>query len=267
MNINKINLCNNCLKQGHQFHQCKLPIVSYGIIVFRSVQDKGIQFLMIRRKDSFGYIDFIRGKYTQNNIEQLQKSINEMSNSEKERILIEPFENLWKMLWSDNNKTQYRSEELSAAKKFENIKNGVCINGINITLKNLIENSDTNWKETEWEFPKGRRNYQEKDLTCALREFEEETGINKKDISVIDNLIPFEEMYIGSNHKAYKHKYYIAYTEKECILENFQKEEVSNLEWKTIDNCLYSIRPYNLEKKSIIKNIYNLLQEYNIICI
>ena len=74
-------------------------------------------------------------------------------------------------------------------------------------------------------------------------------------------------MYIGSNHKAYKHKYYIAYTEKECILENFQKEEVSNLEWKTIDNCLYSIRPYNLEKKSIIKNIYNLLQEYNIICI
>ena len=28
-------LCNNCGKQGHLFHQCKLPITSYGIILFR----------------------------------------------------------------------------------------------------------------------------------------------------------------------------------------------------------------------------------------
>ena len=26
--------CNNCGKQGHQYHQCKLPITSYGIICF-----------------------------------------------------------------------------------------------------------------------------------------------------------------------------------------------------------------------------------------
>ena len=30
------NTCNNCGKQGHSFHQCKLPITSYGVIVFRS---------------------------------------------------------------------------------------------------------------------------------------------------------------------------------------------------------------------------------------
>ena len=60
-------ICNNCGKQGHQFHQCKLPITSYGIILFRS-STNGIEFLMLRRKNSFGYIDFIRGKYVQNNI-------------------------------------------------------------------------------------------------------------------------------------------------------------------------------------------------------
>ena len=38
------NICNNCGKQGHMFNQCKLPIISYGIIVFRSSQE-GIQFI------------------------------------------------------------------------------------------------------------------------------------------------------------------------------------------------------------------------------
>ncbi len=71
MSKNMNILCNNCGKQGHLFHQCKIPITSYGVIVFRS-SDKGIQFLMIRRKDSFGYIGFLRGKYIQHNAEQLQ---------------------------------------------------------------------------------------------------------------------------------------------------------------------------------------------------
>jgi hypothetical protein len=79
-------LCNNCGKNGHLFHQCKLPITSYGIILSRS-SGEGLQFLMIRRKDSFGYIDFIRGKYSPYNIDQVQNCINEMSIQEKERIL------------------------------------------------------------------------------------------------------------------------------------------------------------------------------------
>ncbi len=36
MNKNN-NACNNCGKQGHSFHQCKLPITSYGIIAFRDI--------------------------------------------------------------------------------------------------------------------------------------------------------------------------------------------------------------------------------------
>ena len=54
-------------------------------------------------------------------------------------------------------------------------------------LKSLIEKSITRWSETEWGFPKGRRNFQEKDLDCALREFEEETGMNK------DNMVIFRK--------------------------------------------------------------------------
>jgi 8-oxo-dGTP pyrophosphatase MutT (NUDIX family) len=263
MNKN-ISTCNNCGKQGHSFHQCKLPITSYGIIVFRS-SSVGAQFLMIRRKDSFGYIDFIRGKYSPYNIYQIQNIVNEMSIKEKEQIITLTFEQLWSDMWSETVNLQYKNEELISSKKMESIMNGIVINGEKINLKNIVDNSPTKWLETEWEFPKGRRNNKEKDLECALREFEEETGINSSKLIIVENILPFEEIFIGTNHKSYKNKYFLAYmNETDDILNSFQTTEVSKIEWKTIDECLESIRPYNLEKKELIKNINKVLQEYRL---
>ena len=257
------NICNNCGKPGHLFHQCKLPIISYGIIAFR-YNNGEFQYLMICRKDSFGYIDFIRGKYSPYNIKQLLTTINEMSLEEKERILELPFDILWSKMWGEMN-TQYKSEETSSKKKFELLKEGIYVDDMLYTLKDLIEMSNSSWKETEWEFPKGRRNPKEKDLECALREFEEETGISKNKLKVIENILPFEETFFGSNHKSYKHKYFLAMIDNnEDYLHNFQVSEVSNLQWKTIDECLNSIRPYHLEKKNLINNINKVLQEYRL---
>ena len=259
-----INLCNNCGKQGHLFHQCKLPITSYGIILFRKIKDE-IQYLMIRRKDSFGYIDFMRGKYSPYNIFQIQKIVDEMSILEKTRILADPFEQLWIQMWGETTNVQYKNEELSSSKKMELIRNGVTTNDEIVTLQSIVENSKTQWNETEWEFPKGRRNNKEKDLECALREFEEETGISKNKISVVENILPFEEIFIGTNHKSYKHKYFLAYMEEEMEdLEHYQVTEVSKIEWKTIDKCVESIRPYNLEKMKLITNINKVLEEYRL---
>jgi 8-oxo-dGTP pyrophosphatase MutT (NUDIX family) len=265
--MSKNNVCNNCGKQGHQFHQCKLPITSYGIILCRS-SSKGIQYLMLRRKDSFGYIDFIRGKYMHNNLEHLQTMFNEMSILERENIKNFDFDTLWKKMWGDTYlNSQYKGEELSSQKKFEMLKAGVPMGPNNelVTLDIIIDNCTTKWKETEWEFPKGRRNFQEKDLDCAIREFEEETGLSKKDIKIIENIMPFEEIFLGSNHKSYKHKYFLAYTDNTIDdLQNYQQTEVSKLDWKTLDECLNDIRSYNLEKKQLIININKVLQEYRL---
>ena len=265
--MSKNNICNNCGKQGHQFHQCKLPITSYGIILCRPTE-KGFQYLMLRRKDSFGYIDFIRGKYVQHNIEQIQHIFNEMSILERNRILEYDFDTLWEMMWgSIYVGNQFKNEEVASRKKFDMLKQGFPSGNHDeiVYLKTIISNSTTNWIETEWEFPKGRRNYQEKDLDCAMREFEEETGILQKDIIIVENVMPFEEIFLGSNHKSYKHKYFLAYTLKEVdILKNYQQSEVSKLEWKTLEDCLVSIRPYNLEKKQLIQNINTFLQEYQL---
>ena len=58
------NYCNNCGKTGHVFHQCKVPITSIGVIAFRINDNNDIEYLLIRRKDTLGFIDFLRGKYS-----------------------------------------------------------------------------------------------------------------------------------------------------------------------------------------------------------
>jgi 8-oxo-dGTP pyrophosphatase MutT (NUDIX family) len=267
MNKN-MNICNNCGKQGHILYNCKLPIISFGIVAFK-YNSEGLHFLMIRRKDSFGYIDFIRGKYSTYNLSQVLNTIDEMSLEEKNRIISLPFETLWKNMWGDITTAQYKAEENASMKKMEIIQAGVNINDEFINLEQIVKNSSTNWNETEWEFPKGRRNYKEKDLDCALREFEEETGIAASRLSIIENVLPFEETFIGTNHKSYKHKYFLAYlndnkSNENDVLNGFQITEVSKLEWKTIDKCLESIRPYSLEKKNLIININKVLEEYRL---
>jgi 8-oxo-dGTP pyrophosphatase MutT (NUDIX family) len=261
--MNKSFLCNNCSKIGHLLHQCKLPIISCGIILTQIVEGQ-LYFLMIRRKDSFGYIDFIRGKYNVNNIYQVQKKINEMSIVEKDNLLKYSFDDLWKNMWGKTTvNSLYKNEANHSSIKFELLTNGVLFNGETYCLNDLIKNSTTNWKETEWEFPKGRKNYQEKDIDCALRECVEETGIEQENIHLIDNIIPYEELFIGSNHKFYKHKYFIAvYKPENNDITNlstdhfqFQRTEVSKLEWKTFDECIQSIRPYHLEKKIVLQKI------------
>ena len=244
----------------------KLPIVSYGIIVYTKINGE-TKYLMMRRKDSVGYIDLIRGKYILYFKNYLQNIINVMTNEEKEKLLKEDFKDLWNIMWGKNSSIQYRNEEKNAEKKLECLKLGINTNHCYFNLESLIDNSKTNWEENEWGFPKGRKNYQEKDLYCALREFEEETGIPKNKINIVTNLFPLEEIFIGSNFKCYKHKYYLAYFKHENInLNNFQKSEVSKLEWKTKEECLNSIREYQYEKKEILDKVENILKNTHIIC-
>jgi 8-oxo-dGTP pyrophosphatase MutT (NUDIX family) len=243
--MKEYNFCNNCGKHGHLFHQCKNPITSIGIIVFNNSDE--LKYLMIRRKDSLGYVDFMRGKYPLFNKRYLLNIINEMTVNEKKKLLTKDFDQLWNELWGDHIGIQYRGEEKISREKFNSLKVGIKLPSNEYNLESLINECENNWNEPEWGFPKGRRNFQEKDLTCALREFEEETGCNKNSLKIIYNILPIEELFTGSNYKSYKHKYFIAFMDKEeNNLKNFQKTEVSKIEWKTYSECINEIRPYNI---------------------
>lgn len=259
------NFCNNCGKLGHLYGQCSKPITSTGIILFNKIKNKK-KYLLICRKDSLGYVEFLRGKYPLYNQNYIQNIINEMTISEKEKILNFDFSKLWKELWGDFYGSQYKSEERNAKEKFKQLKEGILLfDDSFFSLSTLIENSTTDWQEPEWGFPKGRRNYQESDIQCALREFSEETGISKLNLKIIKNIMPFDEIFTGSNFKSYRHRYFLAYTKSTHIKSKIQQSEVSKINWLTLDECLQKIRPYNLERKQLIQNTEKVLNKYSLI--
>jgi 8-oxo-dGTP pyrophosphatase MutT (NUDIX family) len=239
--------CNNCGKYGHILNQCKMPITSNGVVVFRiNPKTKKREYLMIRRKDTLGYMDFMRGKFPIYQKNYIMNMLMQMTVDEK-------------------NKIRLRIKDGSMKEKIQILVNGVVSHSDKYDLCTLLDESDNYgiWTEPEWGFPKGRRNSQEKDYECALREFSEETGYPISILNNIRNIVPFDEIFIGSNYKSYRHKYYLMYMsyKDSLCMKSFQKSEVSSMEWKTLDECMNSIRSYNLEKKKILNNIDYCLEK------
>jgi 8-oxo-dGTP pyrophosphatase MutT (NUDIX family) len=349
--------CNNCGKYGHMSYQCNTPITSIGIIAFRNSPYKDShkpkrEYLLIRRKDTLGYIDFIRGKYSVYNKQYILNMFKQMSNEERQRILKYAKEEntqdygfkLWQQLWTNeplsitpfsqyqaysSHKTENKyfkaTEEKTSKDKFTILANG---RGMGkgrhpFHLQTLVDECkqfpEWSWDEPEWGFPKGRRDTEESDWVCALREFKEETGqppdqqqrfssdssnvpilnpppgllhpsrvqttepptptpkyslrpqipnvsveipIPEQKIKPIANLFPFEENFMGSNYKPYKHKYYLMQMDYDDSDITFRSTEVSKVAWKTYEECMEIFRFYNVEKKQMLSKIHFMLENF-----
>ena len=252
MNKYRKQTCNNCGMCGHLFYNCKKPIMSFGIICYRIINNE-IQYLMIRRKDSLGYVDFLRGKYNQNNDFHLGNIIREMTVDELENIKIYSYSELWDKLWNKKNEKYDRKNY----EKFNYVKDNKI---------ELFDNNNQNWSEPEWGFPKGRRNNRENDFDCSMREFEEETGFSKSDLIILKNVGYFEETFTGSNLKSYKHKYYLCKMNHEkSYNNNYQKSEIGDMKWFSFEECIMKIRNYNIEKKNMLIKINTILNNRHIV--
>ena len=267
-NKNKNIYCGNCGKQGHMYKECRQPIISLGIILFR--MNKGVrEYLLIMRKDTLGYVELIRGNYPINDISYLQNIIEEMTVTEKNKILNNSFEHLWNDLWVENEekKMKYRNEFYKSMVNFKKLSEGFQISDDHIKLSDLIDESHSQWDEPEWGFPKGRRNLREKDLNCALREFEEETDISKHEIDVKEEIKPFTEEFVGSNNKIYKHIYFIAEMKdiKKPLVnqdKTIQMIEIGDIKWFNKDDALKKIRQYDIAKKNVLQEVDYFLDNY-----
>ena len=263
--------CCNCGKLGHVLRNCLEPIISLGIVLYyRDVST--LKFLMIRRKFSLGFMDFILGKYSINNLEYIYRIFNEMTIHEKVRIMSETFDQLWfsvdynrldleDVYLTDDLRKKIESEYLVSKKKFLLIKNGY-INKHNqyINLYQVIKNSRYNWLEQEWEFPKGKRKMNESNLDAAIREFSEETNFPEDNLDIVLTDQPIIEKYFGSNNKKYKHIYFVGRANKYIDyntrqLTPHQNIEISNIRWMTYGEAMRAIRPYQIEKKMALTQV------------
>lgn len=283
----KTIFCTNCGTYGHYLKSCISPITSYGCIIIKLPKGfdqakellkndnsisgfesyiKNIQYLMIQRRDSLGYIEIIRGKYKLNNKEYIQYHIDTMTNQEHTKLLTLSFDELWNGLWGTPKEQSqaYKNDKESAKQKFELLRAG---DTDTPPLEYFINSSQKKYDVPEWGFPKGRRDSGETDLQCALRELREETGVQEKDVIFIRNLDSISETFFGSNHVHYCHKYFMFLynSDKELSYDklNFHMvQEIGDLGWFSLEECLNKIRPENIEKKEVLLRASSLLRNY-----
>lgn len=262
MNKQKKIYCVNCGKKNHIYRDCTYPIVSYGIILFKLIKNTNIETLLIQRKDSLSYVEFLRGKYELDKpYSKLIILIQNMTQQELNIINKESFDILWVNLWGTESQDKqyfkkFQKEYHISKKKFDIIKE-------NNLLINLSKKYKSKYKETEFGIPKGRRNNNESDLQCAMREFSEETDIDCSEINILD-CNPLKERFIGTNSIRYEHVYYLAYTNKDIKLKinknNLEQiTEIKNIGWYNLNNSLKKFRSYESERKELLKIAFNLI--------
>jgi 8-oxo-dGTP pyrophosphatase MutT (NUDIX family) len=275
--------CTNCGQFGHILRNCLAPITSYGIIAIRKVVSTGetfdqrfcssrslitgienqndIQFLLIQRRDSLSFIEFIRGKYSLSNKEYLAKLFTAMTKDEHMRIRTLSFEHLWKSVWGATSLT-HRSDYDHSETRFNELR-GEDGKGI----ERYIAEHPTQWTEPEWGFPKGRRNPRESDIQCAIREFHEETNIERSKYQLISNIKPMHETFLGSNHVHYCHKYYIALCAHDLHValnhdNPHMTREIGDIRWLSLEEALQKIRPDSVEKREVLLKAGRILRNY-----
>ena len=219
---------------------------SYGVILL-----KKNTVLMVCRKDSIGFCEFIKGKYKTK--KDVNKLVSFMTKNELKILCQKSFEDAYKKLWNTLEIDYTKKYILRQKEKFENyckLWYPICFDALH---------NGNFYYEAEWGFPKGKKEYNETEIEAALRELKEETQIDKSMIKIL-NKDPLLEIRKDGDCK-FISNYYIAYAINEEIWETFetipQKNEIIEIRFVKIKDSHKLIRPYFKERIDILSHLIN----------
>lgn len=213
-------------------------IVSFGVLTYRLCHDPVMntvfpEYLMVQRKDSLCFVEVCRGRYNLFNLEYILHLFANMTQDEKDTLKNMEFDEFWDNMWM-HRKGNYMEYNVAKA-KFTMLKNGVKMGDIVFDLDYVIANCGGSLPECEWNIPRGRRNHIESNITCAMREFTEESGVTENKLVFSKRFRPFVMDKLGSNGILYRAIYYVA----KCVdndvdldhINDVQAREVRAVKW------------------------------------
>jgi 8-oxo-dGTP pyrophosphatase MutT (NUDIX family) len=238
-----------------------------------------ILFLMVNRRLSIGFLEFVRGRYDVTDIRSIINLFEQMYDNEIHMIRNHSYDDILYFSMKKNNgdskesvlnnvyEGKYSNEYCEAKVKFNILSNPSEYENSNIpfSLQFYTKYIKPRWKNREWGFPKGRRdNRNETSIDCACREFEEETGYTKNEYVVLNRILPIEENLIGTNGINYRHIYYLALNNRpsNTITNNYDNFEIGNVKWVTYHEAMQLIRPYHNDKKNVLTQVYLFLLNF-----
>jgi len=217
-----------------------------------------LMFLMISRKHSVGYVEFIRGRYKPHKTDQIMYLFRQMMQSEIDVIkrsieMDDGFDFLWNGFWGQRANVPYiQKDRTNSRTHYRTLKNTPVDN-----LEYIVTHVKAEHQIGEWGFPKGRRNRNETEQECAIREFKEETGYTERDIRVIDSIEPIVERFIGTNGIEYRHVYYVAeFASGSIPVPEITNEEIGEMRFMNFIDAMGSIRDYHIPRKQLLSSLF-----------
>lgn len=223
---------------------------------------RDLEFLLIQRKHSLGFVEFMRGRYNTENYIQIIHLFEQMTLKEIQKIAEGDFDKLWNDLWENSNTFKFvQTDYFKSKMKFKYLEDKK--DGFN--LKFFTKNILPKWDVAEWGFPKGRRGFRESNIKCAMREFQEETGLLETQYTILNKLQPIKEVFRGTNNISYKLIYFIAILNDENVqLPKINSNEIGNIGWFDYTKSVTIIRDYHVEKKKCLNEIIQFLSQFYI---
>ena len=227
--------------------------ISYGIACILRGSKK---LVVIRKKHSYAFAEFVtRIRYDK--IGPLRRSLNFMSIEEK--ILIEKLDfRALAMEVGFYDPKKHITEQSSKFHQRETDFHNILLRDGGKALVSWIHESSSNYKEI-YEIPKGKKNYGETYIDAAIREFEEETNIGRKEY----NILPIRPHIVRFSDKGqdYEYVYFIALSSIKDTGISFKNKsqisEISSLRTLTLDELrIYEVDVYNIYKQ-ILKRLKN----------
>lgn len=247
---------------------------SYGIALCRYNRDKNNQpeILMVKKRYTYSFFVFVFGRYKKYDSKYLTQLFNNMTHGEKLDILSLDFGKMWYRMWlcsPEKDYTMYNSN----TKHTKNIKyyfkkknkfSSIFLKDGGKRLKQLVHNSDN--VVSPWEIPKGTLEKNETILSCAAREFEEETAISSNDYTILYDIKP-----VSAAHKElkiiYKQIYYVAYLNNDSnwvpkkVFEPSQINEIEQIKWISVNEIKF-LDLNAVEKKKLLTLCNSVIRNF-----
>ena len=115
-----------------------------------------------------------------------------------------------------------------------------------------------------WEIPKGRLSPQEKELDCAIREFEEETSIRSENITIMVDQGTVVDTFVD-NGVCYRYVYFLAVSRKDIVPKvNFKQFsqiiETQNIKWVSMEEIKITFKAKN--KNNLVRLYKKIIKKF-----
>jgi 8-oxo-dGTP pyrophosphatase MutT (NUDIX family) len=235
--------------------------ISYGIVLCRqNPETHEVEAIIGQRRITYAFAEFVNSRFNRHNYQDINNLLGQMSLDELIVIKSLNFAFIWHFLKTEfTHDDNYRNKEAKFKRNFLAVDGGR-------RLLSAVNNVQGRNLRPLWEFPKGSRNENEEPTATAMREMEEEAGIEPRCYRLCPQ--EFRSICFKSRKMRYRLVYFLGIA-NELLTHNFNRPqfrigsklqvyELSMVKWASISE----IRWLNLHQSSLIEIAEPLFRLY-----